>query len=142
MLMKDKTYTVSADKKKKIRETLVEVLSLDTRISFAYLYGSFTDDTSPFHDIDLGVFFAGNNLSEMSVNALGLAADLTQITTFPVDVRVLNHAPASFLYHVFKGEMLCENDEELRCEVMEHTIRHYFDIQPILRQAMKEAFSR
>jgi uncharacterized protein len=140
--MKEKAYTVSADQRRKIRESLATILRRDERISFAYLYGSFTDDSSPFHDIDLGVFFAGANLPQMSINALAMAADLTQKTTFPVDVRVLNHAPVSFLYHVFKGEKLCENDEDLRCKVMEHTIRHYLDIQPILRRAMKEVFSR
>jgi uncharacterized protein len=140
--MKEQAYTVSADQRIQIRESLATILRRDERISFAYLYGSFTDDTSPFHDIDLGIFFTGNNLPQMSENALALAADLTPIATFPVDVRVLNHAPVSFLYHVFQGDMLCENDEDLRCRVMEHTIRHYLDIQPILRQAMKEAFSR
>jgi uncharacterized protein len=140
--MKEQAYTVSADQRIRIRESLATILRRDERISFAYLYGSFTDDTSRFHDIDLGIFFTGNNLPQMSENALTLAADLTPIVTFPVDVRVLNNAPVSFLYHVFQGDMLCENDEDLRCRVMEHTIRHYLDIQPILRQAMKEVFSR
>jgi predicted nucleotidyltransferase len=73
-----KSYTVSADKKK-TRETLVKTLSPDERISFAYLFGSFTEGNIPFDDIDPGVFFTVNNMPEMSVNALALAVDFLEL---------------------------------------------------------------
>jgi hypothetical protein len=58
-----------------------------------------------------------------------------------VDLRVLNNAPVSFIYHVMKGELILENNEEIRSQLMEQTVRQYLDMKPILYKAMKEAFS-
>ncbi len=95
----------------------------------------------PFHDIDLGVFFAGKNQLQMSEAAIDLAVFLSRTTGYPVDVRVLNHAPVSFVYNVLKGKLIYENDEDIRCRVMESTVRQYLDMKPILHLATKEAFS-
>ncbi|MBU1564044.1 MAG: nucleotidyltransferase domain-containing protein [Proteobacteria bacterium] len=139
--MERKLYTVAAELKDTIRVTISNILQKDKTICFAYIHGSFLDKSLPFHDIDLGVYFAGNNHIEMAQTALTLAVDLSKKTTFPVDVRVLNNAPPSFIYNAMKGEMICENNQEIRCKVMENTVRYYLDIQPILYRAMKEAFS-
>jgi uncharacterized protein len=139
--MEDKLYTISAHLKDRIRTVISDTVQKDENISFAYIFGSFTDMSLPFHDIDLGVFFAGKNLPEMSQTAIALAVDLSKKTAFPVDVRVLNNAPVSFVYNVLKGELICERNGDIRCKVMENTVRSYLDMQPILYRAMKEAFS-
>jgi predicted nucleotidyltransferase len=95
----------------------------------------------PFRDIDLGVFYAGEDRVQMIEAADTLAIVLTRLTGYPVDVRVLNSAPASFVYHVIREELIYERNEDLRCQVVENTIRTYLDIEPILRRATKEAFS-
>lgn len=135
-----KPYRVEEERKAEIKRTICDILRQDDSISFAYIYGSFTDINVPFHDIDLGVFLKGKNHLEMTKVAINLAVRLSKETTFPVDVRVLNAAPVTFVYNVIKGEIICENDEQIRCTVVENTLRHYFDIRPILDQAMKEAF--
>ncbi len=139
--MERKLYTISGELKDRIRAAISDTTQKDENISFAYIYGSFTDMSLPFHDIDLGVFFAGKNLPEMSQTAIALAVDLSKKTAFPVDVRVLNNAPVSFVYNVLKGELICERNQDIRCKVMENTVRSYLDMQPILYRAMKEAFS-
>jgi hypothetical protein len=50
--------------------------------------------------------------------------------------------PSLFTYHVMRGEMINNADDDTRCHVMEHVLRQYFDIRPILRNAIKEAFFR
>jgi uncharacterized protein len=139
--MERKLYTVPAQRKEQIKNILINALQKDKDVSFAYLHGSFTADDLPFHDIDLGIYFSGDNRLVMSQAAITLAVDLSKTTSFPVDVRVLNDAPVSFLYNVMKGELICEKNEDVRCTLMENTIREYLDIQPFLHMAAKEAFS-
>jgi len=110
-------------------------------IHFAYLFGSFIEKDLPFGDIDLGVYFAGKNQLQIAEAAIDLAVNLTRETGYPIDVRVLNNAPVSFVYNVLRGELINENNEDMRCKVTENTVRHYLDIKPILDIATREAFS-
>ena len=139
-LLGKKPYKIEEERKATIKHEISDILRQDDSICFAYIYGSFTDINVPFHDIDLGVFLRGRNHLEMTKIAVDLAVKLSKKTTFSVDVRVLNAAPVTFVFNVIKGEIICENDEQIRCTVVENTLRHYFDIRPILAQATKEAF--
>lgn len=139
--MDRKNYTAGVDRKNLLERRIAEILAKTENIHFAYIFGSFTDEDMPFHDIDLGVFYAGKNQLRMSEAAIELAATLSRTAGCPVDVRVLNHAPVSFIYNVFKGKLIHENDEDIRCRIMESTVRQYLDMKPILHLATKEAFS-
>ena len=140
--MKGKLYTVHAEERIRIGIAISDALKQHGGISFAYLFGSFIDGQLPFHDIDLGVYFTPDkNRLEMAETALGLAAILSDELAFPVDVRVLNHAPVAFVYNVMRGRLIYEADENVRCRVMEDTVRNYLDMKPILYRAAKEAFS-
>ncbi len=71
---------------------------------------------------------------------LALAQRLSEAIHLPVDIRVLNHAPVSFLFHVLQGHVLFCRDDDLLADVMERTVARYLDIAPLLRQATREAF--
>lgn len=139
--MELKYYTANAVRKDQIISTIANILMQAEGIHFAYIFGSFMDDDIPFHDIDLGVFFVGNSRLQMSEDANNLATILSRKTGYPVDVRVLNNAPVSFVYNVLKGKLISERNEDIRCQVMENTVRSYLDMKPILYLATKEAFS-
>jgi predicted nucleotidyltransferase len=139
--MELKYYTANAVRKDQIMSAIAEVLIQAEGIDFSYIFGSFIDVDIPFHDIDLGVFFVGNNRLQMSEDANNLATILSRKTGYPVDVRVLNNAPVSFVYNVLKGKLIYEKNEDIRCQVMENTVRSYLDMKPILYLATKEAFS-
>lgn len=139
--MKKKHYSVSDEEKSRIKSEISALLTKVDNIQFSYVFGSFMDEDMPFHDIDLGVFFAGRNKLQMSETAIDLAVILSRETSFPVDVRVLNYAPVSFVYTVMRGELIYERNADVRCRIMEYTVRNYLDIKPILHQATKEAFS-
>ena len=121
-----------------LKARLAAALSADARICFAYLHGSFLGD-EPFHDIDAGIFLAPS-VEKSSTVALELAARLTALAGLPVDVRILNMAPTSFLYHVLKGELLLVRDEDTLASVFESTVMRYLDMAPRLLQATREAF--
>ncbi len=112
------------------------VLAADRRVAFAFAFGSFAEDR-PFHDIDVGVYFqdpvADRRLAD-------LEARLAAAAGFPVDLVVLNDRPVTFVYHVFRGHALFARDEAQLTSALEQTMRDYFDIAPVLRQATREAF--
>ena len=140
--MKEKLYSVDVERKRQVEYSISGALEHEDSVIFAYLFGSFIDIGLPFHDIDLGVYFTPEkSCLGMSQAALDLADILSDKLAFPVDVRVLNNAPVAFVYRVMRGQLIYEKDENVRCRVMEDTVREYLDMRPILYHATKEAFS-
>lgn len=125
-----------------MRERLRDVLAADPRVAFAFAFGSFAEDR-PFHDIDVGVYVnhgAENREPAADPAFADLEARLAAIARFPVDLVVLNDRPVTFLYHVYRGEVLVARDEAQLTSALERTMRLYFDIAPVLQQATREAF--
>jgi predicted nucleotidyltransferase len=138
--MKNKIYRLNHEERKQRVEQLIEILGKQDQIAFAYLYGSFAEDL-PFHDIDVGVYAEGIGEKETTSYSIRLSEMISSELGLPVDVRVLNFAPVTFLYHVFRGDLIHEKNELIRSQVMERTIQRYLDLRPILYRGMKEAFT-
>jgi predicted nucleotidyltransferase len=136
--MKEKIYNLGREERRKTRKKLEGILKKQEEIEFAYLYGSFIEHL-PFHDVDVGVYVGVIQKRETTSCSLDLAQRLSDKLSLPVDVRILNFAPLSFRYHVFRGELISERNEELRSRLMEQTIQKYLDLKPILDRSMKEA---
>ena len=134
-----RTYFFSKAEKDKLIALFHSLLDNQEAIQFAYLYGSFLDDL-PCHDIDIGVYVQGIKGIDKTFYALKLGEQFSREAGCPVDVRVLNDAPVSFLFHVLKGKLLTEQNPELHAQVFEKTVSRYLDIQPLLLQATREAF--
>lgn len=122
----------------RIVQELTRELDRHPHVVFAYLFGSCAESL-PFHDVDVGVFLL--DPGEHAATAMSLAPQLSTALGLPVDVRILNGAPSSFLYHVLRGKMLISRDDEFLCSLIERTAQRYLDIAPLRRRAMKEAFS-
>lgn len=138
--MEEKYYSANVEQKKRTKKAIAQAIEGINSIAFVYIFGSFIEEM-PFHDIDLGVYFIGEDQLQMADSALEVAVKLSRETGYPVDVRVLNGAPVSFIYNVLRGELISENNADMRCEVMENTVRKYLDMKPLLDIATKEAFS-
>lgn len=132
-------YLARGEKRQRVEELKIALRERE-EIAFAYLYGSFEEDL-PFHDVDVGVYAEGIRPGEATSYSLRLAEELSARLRLPVDVRVLNYAPVTFRYHVFRGELIGEKNEPLRAQIMERTVQRYLDLKPILYRAMKEAFA-
>ena len=116
------------------------VLEAEPDLEFAWLHGSFLA-SGDFHDIDVGVHLDATT-EERFQRGLELAVRLDRETGFPVDVRVLNDAPVTFLFHVFReGRLLLSRNDERLAGLMERTVREYLDMEPLLRRATIEAYS-
>jgi predicted nucleotidyltransferase len=133
-------HRITPEERQRIEQRLVAELTSDRNVAFAYLYGSFTE-SQPFHDIDVGVYLRTISADRITGMALDLAQRLSDRTRMPVDVRILNVAPVSFLYHVLRGQLLYCRDDALLAEVMERTVSRYLDIAPLVRRGTREAFA-
>ena len=123
----------------RLAAALAADLASNPRVAFAHVYGSFTEGRA-FRDIDVGVYLAGDVARDVD-DEIVLAERLSRLVGLSVDVRVLNGAPPTFLFHVLRGSRLACRDEERLADVMERTAQRYLDIEPVLRRATKEAFA-
>ena len=129
--MKQKVLILGEDKKRPLIEQLAAALQNRDEVMFAYIYGSFAEGL-PFHDIDVGVYLSEITEEESTNYSLILGQMLSKELQVPVDIRVLNFAPVSFLYEVIRGNLIFERNEEIRIRVVEQTIQRYLDLKPMI----------
>ena len=115
---------------------LSEELAARPEVCFAYLHGSFLA-AEAFRDVDVAVWTTPDARSA----DLELSARLSLRTGLPIDVRRINDAPLSFLFHALQGRLLHVRDELALADVIERTARRYHDLAPLLRRATREAFA-
>jgi len=137
--MKRKAYQLGREGKEKLIERLRDFLRSRDEVVFAYVFGSFLEEET-FHDIDIGIYLSEIPQEESTQYGLALSQTLSSNLRIPVDARVLNFAPVSFLYHVIRGKLIIERDEELSTTLAEQTIQRYLDLKPLVYRGMKEAF--
>ena len=126
-----------------IIETLRIALQNREEIIFAYLYGSFAEGL-PFRDIDIAVYVKEEVVSRDEAFNYGLElSSLVEAETKigPLDIRVINYAPAGLKYYVTRGRMLFSKDEEKRYDFIEETWKRYFDLMPKRKQILLDLLS-
>ncbi len=133
-------HRITTEERHRIERCLAAELAGDRNVAFAYLYGSFVESEA-FHDIDVGVHLRTISAGRVTDTALDMAQRLSDRTRMPVDVRILNVAPVSFLYHVLRGQFVFCRDDAVLAEVMERTVSRYLDTAPLVRRATQEAFA-
>jgi predicted nucleotidyltransferase len=138
--MKRTRYTIQIEAREELLRRLAAEMERESAIGFAYLYGSLLD-TDRVHDIDIGLYLREPIAKTGSAIAPELSARLTAMAEVPVDVRILNAAPLSFMYHVVRGRLLVCRDEALLTTILEDVARRYLDLAPLLRQGTKDAFA-
>lgn len=132
------------DQDRNARQVISDVIAteLNSRpeVIFAYLYGSFVE-SGAFHDVDVGVYVKGLEPGSETRFALDTGQRLSERLRLPVDVRPLNAAPVSFLFHVLKGHLLVNRDDVLLTDLMERVACLYLDRASFLRHYTREAFA-
>jgi hypothetical protein len=140
---KVRSYALSSGEKEAAIEVLESLLAGREEILFAYAHGSFLEE-GPFRDLDVAVFVKSGEIYQgfRFTYEDGLSQEIVQRAGFhfPVDIRLLNGAPISFQYHVFRGRLLLDRDPSSRIEVVSNAIARYLDLKPVLRHHLREAF--
>jgi uncharacterized protein len=140
MVKNMKLFNASPAEKKGIVEKLTGLLLAEQSVLFAYLHGSFNEEGS-FRDIDIAVYLDDNALQEeMLDQELKLEGAIESAFQYPVDVRVLNNAPAHFSYMAIKkGIRMAIKDDKKRVSFEMRTLKEYFDFLPFRRRYLRGA---
>lgn len=138
--MKTTLYTIRPEQREDMLAQIRFALERVSGLRFAYVYGSVLE-SDRVHDVDVGVFFDETAIARQMNTVDALSATLTAVVGVPVDVRVLNEAPVSFLYHVLRGRLVLCRDETFLTDLLEEIPRRYLDLAPFLRSSTKDAFA-
>jgi len=117
---------------------IFSVLQQNEYILFAYIYGSFASNKE-FNDIDVGIFISDENMKSPLQMELDMEGELEDKIKTPVDVRIINHAPLSFIYNVLKsGFVAVDKDISLRSDFEGLIFKKYFDFQYLRKEYLRE----
>ena len=140
-IKKLKHFHLDKKKKSSLIKEISKVLDSRKEILFAYIYGSFLEE-GYFRDIDIAVYVGDIKGKTDFVYEENLEKDLKKSLSvnIPIDVRVINKSPISFKYHVLKGRLIVNHNEDKRVDFTVHTVSRYLDLEPMLSYYQKEAF--
>lgn len=120
---------LSGSEKEKLESNIVDILTDEDIVQFAYVYGSFLK--GKFNDVDIAVYLK-EEVSEKEIIEFELdkEVELSKKLGFEVDLRVLNGRKIVFLHQVLKnGTLLVCSDEGKRVEFESEVYREYLDIK-------------
>jgi predicted nucleotidyltransferase len=107
-------------------------------ILFAYIFGSFISE-DVFKDIDVGVFISGAEGKSLLTLELMLEGEVGDAIHTPVDIRIINHAPPSFVYNILKGGIvIVDANKPLRSDLEGLVYKKYFDFQHLRNEYLRE----
>ena len=129
---------ISQQQKQSIIKGIASRLKKRKNIIFAYIFGSFAQEEK-FSDIDIGVFVSEKISQEPLNYEFDLEEEIQSFTHLPVDVRIINHAPLSFVYHVIKeGILIIDKDAGKRADFEGIIFKKYLDFAFFRRRYLKE----
>ena len=131
-------YLIDSQKKAEITQKTVRLLKRHCKAMAAvYVFGSFVTDKL-FSDIDIGILLVESDRKTLNAE-LELESQLEKIIKYPVDVRILNTAPLSFVRHVIKnGRLIVDIDPTFRSDFESLTARKYFDFSRFRKRYLKD----
>jgi predicted nucleotidyltransferase len=94
---------LSTKEKEVLAEKISDILKAKEYILFAYIFGSFVSGNG-FKDIDIGIFISDVEGKSPLKLELKLEGEIEPAIHMPVDIRIINNAPSSFIYNILKGD--------------------------------------
>jgi hypothetical protein len=128
-------------RKEQIIKEISYQLNKRKTVIFSYIFGSFVTDDK-FSDIDIGVFCTEKISKEPLDFEFELEEEIKSLAKFPVDVRVINHAPLSFVYRVVKeGILIADKDIGKRADFEGMIFKKYMDFAIYRKRYLKEVMN-
>jgi predicted nucleotidyltransferase len=131
------------------RELLIDTLRAffarnEESIACAYLYGSTARaQANGSSDVDIAVLFKQAPPATLDGLGFGCAGEIERAIGKPVDMVVLNRAPADLVHRVLRdGILLQEADRRARIEFEKRKRAEYFDLLPYLREYRRSVAGR
>jgi len=118
---------LSEIEKKVLIEEISNILKTKEYVLFAYIFGSFISE-DVFKDIDIGVFVSGAEGKSLLTLELMLEGEVGDAIHIPIDIRIINHAPPSFVYNMLKGGIvIVDANKPLRSDFEGLVCKKHFD---------------
>jgi predicted nucleotidyltransferase len=132
-------FTIDLEKRESIVRPIVAQLAQHPEILAVVLYGSFLN-RERFRDIDLALLVDERRLPPESFldYELDRLEELSRLSKFPLDIRIVNRAPVLFRYAVTQGRVLFCREERTWVEFRERTWKEYLDFEPVARLYIQE----
>jgi predicted nucleotidyltransferase len=111
--------------KNEIIELVHQNLSARQEIVFAYVFGSIVESDA-FKDVDVGVYVDAS-VSDSFRYAFGLSLALERLLGYRVDVIVMNTAPDRMIYHVSRGKLILNRNDDMRVDFICAAWKRYWD---------------
>ena len=127
----DTMRDIPPGERKKIRETLGQLLEKEKGVLFAYLHGSFEEEEY-FRDIDVAAYVDESLIpKEKALDfEITTSISLEEKVKVPVDLKVINYAPLGFQYYSTAGILLMCKEDDLRVDFLTRIRSLYFDFRP------------
>jgi predicted nucleotidyltransferase len=113
-------------------DRLRAVVEADSRIVFAFVFGSSARGTSHSHsDVDVAIELRPDvHLGALEIG--GLVSALESAAARPVDLVLLNEAPSPVAYRVFRdGHLMFVRDKAALAARRANAILEYLDFKPV-----------
>lgn len=121
-------YRATDAEKEKLLRRIREVLSRKKEVLVAIIYGSFTHRDF-FRDLDLAVYTGGLVNDALRLEGL-LCLELSKVAKMPVDVRIVDNAPAWFRLRVIReGRVLYERVPGTYAFFLKEAVGDYQDLK-------------
>ena len=121
-------------KQTELREALrAAITGADEGIACAYVFGSHAHgDARATRDVDVAILFREPSPATLNGLRFDLAGVLEERVRRPVDLLVLNNAPADLVHRVLRdGILLVEHDRFARIRFELKFRNEYFDLAPV-----------
>jgi predicted nucleotidyltransferase len=105
-------------------------------VAAVYLFGSVAKGTARADsDVDIGVLYETAPPAQLMAQPFGDEADLGERFGRPVQIIVMNAAPADLVHRILRdGILVLDANKSCRISFEVRTRNQYFDLLPILRQ--------
>ncbi len=126
--------------RQRIEQTLRDFFAAEPRVVTVYLFGSVARGTHrPGSDLDVAVLLDPPPPPTLAGLCLDLEDDLRETLGMPVDLVVLNRAPADLIHRVLRdGRLILDRDPGRRIAFEVRSRNEYFDLLPFLRRYRRQ----
>ena len=121
--------------KTEILAILKEVMEKDKGVLFAYLYGSYAQNSIHFEsDIDVAVYLRSSDVKGYIRKEEELTVELiTKIHTDRIDLRILNVLPLVLQYNILKdGILIFVREDRERVDFETRVMNRFFELKPYI----------
>jgi hypothetical protein len=129
----------------RIDERISKVLMKESNILFAYIFGSYArKEARKESDVDVAIFLKNPSIMEEDPKfEVKLALKIEKVVNRPVDVRIMNDKPLTFINQVLKhGKVLFSRNENERMNFEMKMFDLYSDFRRLMDEYDKRRFER